>query len=1005
MYNSSSPEDIPLFIPIAPAALLRTWFDNQTLDKGLELLRQGKVAQFFIYRNGAACMVGESPVHVLFEQAKQIPAGFTLRQEHCGICGFRKNNKPCAHLAALCILSLHEKGPGSLAPLPLTFKDSAWGQLTVFLYNWLGKEKGLIEVSSGEQTVTCRKQTSTGTFSAVITQKTTAATALLSPDTPQPVHSQLAEIQELCLSKNERLLLKAGSSSIGLQQDGSVWNRLCGLAHCLEPNTVPDISYSTATGCFMLTTGSETRDVRLTAQLPPAKTFEILDAFGLIGNTIRLLSPGRPGSDVYLDTQGRIVVSPLVWLAEDRALRLSELHRQKFGSYYYLADAGFFRMAAETKEAKITVADNAQQMPSLFDFLKKDDEIVVEPGDIANFLERNGKQLRHPDNRVDPQVLAIRVIHLPDKLIIHDIQEGDGSILLACEFGIDDTRLALSQLSKALQQRKPLRFGLTTFAPQEGPLDWLYKAFSKNVFSVSDDMDGVRLTRGEFAFLLASIPQVEHRGDNSGLQQMLVRLSSSKQTTRNSALHFREYLRDYQRDGLSWLFTLYKLGLGGILADDMGLGKTHQALALIETALRQATVPLPILIVCPASVLLHWADKINRFYPDLRYALYYGPNRDLQAALAEQVIITTYAITRVDRELLTEYRFELIIFDEIQTLKNRNTATYQANRAIRTRVAFGLSGTPIENSLEDLFSLFSICLPGFFGPFESFKRNFLNPIENYRSARQESLLTQKIHPFILRRSRTQVLSELPEMIEDTLSCELSDVQLQLYEATIAAQQPLLSELADEDAAIDYLHVFAMLNRLKQICNHPSLLEKSKNPNTFTSGKWDLFVELLDECLENGRKVVVFSQYLGMLDLFAHHLTDRNIGFASLRGNMNPAKRQAMIDRFAADDDCRVFTASLLAGGTGIDLVAGKAVIHYDRWWNPAKEDQATARVHRMGQKDVVHLFQLITANTLEEKIDAIISGKKQLSQAIIKEDELGLIKQLSRQELLALFNV
>lgn len=257
----------------------------------------------------------------------------------------------------------------------------------------------------------------------------------------------------------------------------------------------------------------------------------------------------------------------------------------------------------------------------------------------------------------------------------------------------------------------------------------------------------------------------------------------------------------------------------------------------------------------------------------------------------------------------------------------------------------------------------------------------------------------------MRRTRAQVLTELPPLIEDDRSCTLSATQLELYRETVASRQPLLSDLANEGVHIDYLHVFAMLTRLKQICNHPCLVANCTDPQKYSSGKWDLFIELLNECLDNGRKVVVFSQYIGMLELMAHHLTDMNIGYASLRGDMSIARRQEMIDRFACDDNCRVFTSSLLAGGTGIDLLAGNAVIHYDRWWNPAKEEQATARVHRMGQKDVVHLFRLRTKDTLEEKIDAIISTKKQLSDSIIKDDEMSMIKQLSREQLLELFTI
>jgi len=1007
MYNATPPDQIPPFLPIAATVLLQNWFDASTLDKGMGLLRQGKLSRFFIYRNSAACLCNVGSLFILFKQTNRIAAGFTVQEEHCDLCALANTRKRCAHIAALCILSLHENHDASYAPLPLLFKQSLWGKTAGFLYNWLSNEKGSTRFTYDESVVRLQKETTSGVFNAVVSDIGATAASLLDPQGNDAVHTLYKRMEQRCLTPNEQLLIQAGTTSKGLQQDGSVWTRLCALAYCRLGDSAPEVSYDAAAGCFQLEVGEDTADLHISTPLPRATTYELLKNFGILNGPFRQLPDGRPGSAVSLNAKGNIVVSPIVWLADGRVMRLADLDNHKFGNHYYLPGEGFFRIGPADSASKITAEKATQASPSLFQFHRNDDERIIEQGEVADFLDRNSKQLQHSDNQVAPEVLDIRFIHIPDRLFISELREEDGWIVLACEFGIGKDVVALPQLLQHIKKRQPLTVGLTTLDLHEGPLAWLYQLFAKNRSAIRETKsNAIILTRGEFACLIGTIPVIEHQHNSIWLQQTLERLTAPEQQNQlNTAIRYQNHLRDYQKEGLSWLFTLYELGLGGILADDMGIGKTHQALALIETVLRETKASTPILIVCPASVLLHWADKINRFYPDLRFTLYYGPDRNLETALQQRIILTTYAVARGDRDVLEQCPFDLIVFDEIQALKNRNTATHQACKAFRSRVAIGLSGTPIENSLEDLFSIFSVCLPGFFGGFQTFQNTFLTPIEKFGSARQEQLLTQRIQPFLLRRLRTKVLVELPELIEDDRSCELSGDQLLLYRETIAGQQPFLNDIADADTRIDYLHVFAMLTRLKQICDHPCLVEQCTNPNKYSSGKWDLFVELLDESLENGRKVVVFSQYLGMLELMEHHLSAKNIGFASLRGDMPIATRQAMIDQFATESHCKVFIASLLAGGAGIDLMAGNVVIHYDRWWNPAKENQATARVHRMGQQDVVHLFRLTTQNTLEEKINKIIADKQQLSDAIIREDDLGMIKQLSREQLLELFTL
>jgi SNF2 family DNA or RNA helicase len=387
--------------------------------------------------------------------------------------------------------------------------------------------------------------------------------------------------------------------------------------------------------------------------------------------------------------------------------------------------------------------------------------------------------------------------------------------------------------------------------------------------------------------------------------------------------------------------------------------------------------------------------------PGLRHLLWAS---DLTTVLEKGLILTTYGVVRQDLEQLRAYSFDIILLDEIQHLKNRTTAIHRAVAALDSPVKIGLTGTPVENSLQDLRSLFDICLPGLLGSEREFAKFYVQPITEAGNTAVRDRLGRLIQPFILRRSRKQVLTELPEIIEDDRICELSDDQISLYRELIQDREQDLEQLADDTAAIPYMNILATITRLKQICCHPCLIQGCDNPGQYESGKWNLFVELSSELLDAGMKFVVFSQYTEMLTLIEKYLHETGIGFAGLRGNMTPAMRQKMIHEFNTDPDCRVFCASLLAGGIGIDLTGAQAVIHYDRWWNPAKEEQATARVHRMGQKNVVQVFRLITRGTLEEKIHQLILKKRTLAASLIQEDEAGIVKQMDRRQLAELFH-
>ncbi|RJP93612.1 MAG: DEAD/DEAH box helicase [Desulfobacteraceae bacterium] len=463
-------------------------------------------------------------------------------------------------------------------------------------------------------------------------------------------------------------------------------------------------------------------------------------------------------------------------------------------------------------------------------------------------------------------------------------------------------------------------------------------------------------------------------------------------------------LREYQKRGVEWLMFLRENGFGGLLCDDMGLGKTHQIMALMVWLLEKRGVDHPFLVVCPTTVISHWQRKIEQHAPALTPVVYHGDGREFpENTLPGQVIITSYGVLMRDIDTLAGRFFGLAAFDEAQYIKNAGTKTHAAARMVQSAIPICVTGTPVENHLSDLKSLMDMALPGYLGSDDAFAFRYgLNGTSPVPRHRQE--LKRLIAPFTLRRMKKTVLSELPEKIEDIRFCALTGTQVRLYrEAVEKKGKHLLADLRAGDKNIPYIHIFALLTLLKQICNHPATVSgalKASAGETMDSGKWNLFCELLDECLDSGQKVVVYSQFVDMVAMIAGYAKTKGVGVATLTGSTR--NRGAVIDRFNADPDCRVFAGSLKDGGTGIDLTAASVVIHYDRWWNAAREDQATDRVHRIGQTRGVQVFKLVTEGTLEEKISAMISKKKQLMNDIIAEDDPGLLKTFSPDDLIDL---
>ncbi|MDA8773773.1 DEAD/DEAH box helicase [Chlamydiia bacterium] len=467
----------------------------------------------------------------------------------------------------------------------------------------------------------------------------------------------------------------------------------------------------------------------------------------------------------------------------------------------------------------------------------------------------------------------------------------------------------------------------------------------------------------------------------------------------------KSVLRTYQHNGLVWLWYLYTFGLSGILCDDMGLGKTHQAMALMTAIKNMKGSRSRFLVVCPTSVLYHWKDKIKEFAPDINFHVYHGSDRNKKELDENDAIITSYGILRRDCKYLSIIGFDLIVFDEIQMVKNVKSQLYQVSQCMNSKMFLGMTGTPIENTVKELKNLFDLVLPGYL-PSDSKYFNDAKILLDKRSA-ENMIIKKMISPFVLRRIKEDVLSDLPEKIEEISHCQMTPDQKGLYNQILQNyRESLMPLLIDGSKVTPYFHIFSVLNALKQICDHPNVYFSNREivvKKKYESGKWNLFVDLLNQSLECGKKIVVFSQYLAMLDIIENYLKEIGVSFSSLRGSTR--NRESAISRFQKDETCQVFVASLNAAGVGIDLTSASVVILYDRWWNAARENQAIDRVHRIGQNKGVQVFKLVTLNSIEERIDQLINKKKHLLSNVVTIDEASTIKMLSKQELYKLLEL
>lgn len=465
---------------------------------------------------------------------------------------------------------------------------------------------------------------------------------------------------------------------------------------------------------------------------------------------------------------------------------------------------------------------------------------------------------------------------------------------------------------------------------------------------------------------------------------------------------FKLELRDYQRAGLAWLQYLREQELAGILADDMGLGKTAQTLAHLLLEKESGRLDQPALVVLPTSLIFNWKNEAARFAPDLKILSLHGQERKqlFEQIPAHDVVLTTYPLLWRDAEQLQQHEYHLLILDEAQTVKNSRSRSAGVVRQLKARHRLCLTGTPLENHLGELWTQFDFLLPGFLGDSKSFTRMWRNPIEKQGDLLRRDLLARRLRPFILRRRKDDVATELPPKTIIIRTVELAGGQRDLYETVRAAMdEKVRSEIASRGFRRSQIVILDALLKLRQVCCDPRLVKSTVARKVKERAKLDLLMDMLPELVDEGRRILVFSQFTSMLDLIQEELASSGLGYVRLTGETQD--RESPIKAFQAGE-VPIFLISLKAGGVGLNLTAADTVIHYDPWWNPAVENQATDRAHRLGQDKPVFVYKLIAAGSIEEKILALQEKKAELAAGILSEQHQSEVK-FSEADLAALF--
>jgi non-specific serine/threonine protein kinase len=558
--------------------------------------------------------------------------------------------------------------------------------------------------------------------------------------------------------------------------------------------------------------------------------------------------------------------------------------------------------------------------------------------------------------------------------------------------------LTLAELKKALQKEKKfvrLKDGSIARLPEK-----LIQKFQYLIEFGQPDTSTIRFQDHHLSF----VDKLLDEADSKELDQ----LSEKKLKKLDKFKEIKEYplpenligeLRDYQRAGYNWLNFLKEFSFGGCLADDMGLGKTVQTLAFLQNELNNKKIPN--LIIAPTSVLFNWQREIEKFTPEIDYLLHYGTkrSRDVRRLRKKALILTTYGHLRRDITFLKDITFHYVVLDESQNIKNPHSDTAQASRNLQSANRLALTGTPVENNTMELWSQFSFLSPGLLGAQGFFKDNFMRPIEKDQNEQVATTLRKIIFPFILRRTKEEVVKELPPKIENVIYSPMSEEQQKIYDKVRDSyRNAIVEEISSSGLGKSAIRVLEGLTKLRQVACHPLLVDKKFEDE---AGKFEALKLMIEEIIAENHKVLVFSQFVKMLSVMRDYLDEQAIEYSYLDGSTKD--REGAVNKFQDEESIRIFLISLKAGGVGLNLTAADYVIHYDPWWNPAVEMQASDRAHRIGQTKKVFSYKLIAKDSVEEKILSLQKQKKALVQKLITT-EGGFFKSLSKGDIIDLFS-
>ncbi len=490
---------------------------------------------------------------------------------------------------------------------------------------------------------------------------------------------------------------------------------------------------------------------------------------------------------------------------------------------------------------------------------------------------------------------------------------------------------------------------------------------------------------------------------NRAFKQLVRSMKSIEENDYEIPQYLESVLREYQKNGFLWLKTLRENGFGGILADDMGLGKTIQVIAFLASEMEEHKEGYSVLIVTPASLIYNWKSEIEKFAPQLQATMVVGTARERENIILNQspseILITSYDLLKRDVKSYEDKKFDVQIIDEAQYIKNAGTQATRAVKSVQSQFRLALTGTPVENRLSELWSIFDYILPGFLYNAKKFKDELETPIVKQSDAKRLERLKKMVTPFILRRRKQDVLKDLPDKVEENRVILLDKEQRKIYDAHVKRLQMSIGKQSETEFNTSKLQILAELTKLRQICCDPRLfLEQYKEE----SAKLEMCIQLIKNAVEGGHKILLFSQFTTMFEYIQEKLFEEGISFYTLTGATNKEKRAKMVQAFNTDDTS-VFCISLKAGGTGLNLTAADIVIHYDPWWNVAVQDQATDRAHRIGQKQVVTVYKLIAKDTIEERIIALQEKKRALADQILEGDGVA-NASFSKEELMELLS-